>query len=72
MKEPWILHDGTVLPVGTRIGFPCKAIQLDRDNFEDALRFDGFRFARMNDLEGKDDDGATRYTAAMTSSTNLV
>jgi hypothetical protein len=71
MREPWVLHDGTILPVGTRIGFPCKAIQLDPSKFQDPLRFDGFRFARLNETEGKLDDGATRYAASAATPTNL-
>lgn len=66
-----MLHDGTTLPVGTRIGFPCKAIQLDSRNFQDPFQFDGFRFARMNVEEGKDEDGATRYSASTATSTQL-
>ncbi|KAI0455767.1 cytochrome P450 monooxygenase [Xylaria acuta] len=71
MRKPLSLHDGTLLPVGTRIGFPCKAIQLDPANFEDPLRFDGFRFARLNEVEGKDEVGTTRYAAVTPTPTNL-
>ncbi|KAF2681264.1 cytochrome P450 [Lentithecium fluviatile CBS 122367] len=73
MREPWVLHDGLTLPVGTRIGFSCKAIQLDPVNFSDPgpLKFDGFRFARLNELEGRLDDGARRYSAATLTPTNL-
>lgn len=71
MRKPLSLHDGTLLPVGTRIGFPCKAIQLDPANFKDPLRFDGFRFARLNEAEGKDELGATRYAAVTPTPTNL-
>jgi cytochrome P450 len=71
MHEPWTLHDGTVLPIGTRIGFACKATQHDPRNFENASKFDGFRFARLNEAEGKTEHGATRYTADMSTPTNM-
>ncbi|RMZ66215.1 ent-kaurene oxidase [Pyrenophora seminiperda CCB06] len=71
MNEPWVLHDGTVLPVGTRIGFPCKAIQRNPANFQDASRFDGFRFARLNEAEGKTQHGAIRYAADASTPTNM-
>ena len=71
MHEPWVLHDGAVLPVGTRIGFPCKAIQRNPSNFQNPSRFDGFRFARLNEIEGKTQHGAIRYAADASTPTNL-
>jgi cytochrome P450 len=71
MRELWVLHDGTTLPIGTRIGFPCKAIQLDPANFQDPLQFDGFRFARLNEAEGDDAGTGARYSAVTATPTNL-
>jgi hypothetical protein len=71
MNNPWVLHDGTTLPVGTRIGFPCKAIQLDPANFKDPLKFNGYRFARLNDAEKKGGDEATTHLATSVTATNL-
>lgn len=70
ITEPFSFHDGLVLPVGSRIGFPSKAYMRDSANFQDPLKFDGFRFARLEDQEQKgaqDPDrkwGATTITKA--------
>ncbi|GAW14656.1 hypothetical protein ANO14919_040590 [Xylariales sp. No.14919] len=71
MRKPLLLHDGISLPVGTRIGFSCKAIQLDPANFENPSHFDGFRFARLNEAEYQDEVGSRRYAAVTPTATNL-
>ncbi|KAF2728900.1 cytochrome P450 [Polyplosphaeria fusca] len=71
MHEPWVLHDGTTLPVGTRIGFPCKAIQLDARNFSDPLKFDGHRFVQPAGIEKEVDGKRKSHSAATATPTNL-
>ena len=78
MNKPITLHDGLTLPPGTRIGFLCKAMQRDSSLFDDALRFNGERWLRLNteaakstSETGADSKDGVRYTASMTSTTHL-
>ena len=58
--------DGLTLPVGTRIGFPTKAMQEEAD-----LTFNGFRFTTGSALE-KDESGSVSGSATTMSTTNLA
>ena len=67
LDKPFTFSDGLTLPVGTRFGFPIKAIQNDPE-----LEFDGFRFARMNSEADRADTGTTKWGASTMSATNLA
>jgi aspirochlorine biosynthesis cytochrome P450 monooxygenase len=60
------------LPVGTRFGFPIKAIQTDPGNFQDLSKFDGFRFVQKKQTENGAADDSQRWPATAMSSTNLA
>lgn len=51
-KVSYTLCDGTYLPKGTHIGVPASAIHLSDTYYQDAGKFDGFRFSRMRDQPG--------------------
>ncbi|EZF35100.1 hypothetical protein H101_01365 [Trichophyton interdigitale H6] len=53
MDEQFRFHDGLTLPRGTNIIAPALAVHHDPDNYEDAHRFDGFRFARYRQKQGE-------------------
>ncbi|KAK2874945.1 hypothetical protein FQN49_001919 [Arthroderma sp. PD_2] len=53
MDEQFRFHDGLTLPRGTNIIAPALAVHYDADNYEDASRFDGFRFARYRQKQGE-------------------
>ncbi|KAF7621828.1 hypothetical protein AFLA_008380 [Aspergillus flavus NRRL3357] len=53
MDDHFRFHDGLTLPKGTNIIAPALAIHYDPDNYEDAHRFDGFRFARYRQKQGE-------------------
>ncbi|KAI9685127.1 MAG: hypothetical protein M1822_004714 [Bathelium mastoideum] len=57
------LDDGFIIPKGTQVGVPAQAISMDPDIFPDPEKFDGFRFAKMQQQE--DIAGArTQYAAS--------
>lgn len=72
MNKPFCFSDGLTLPVGTRFGFPIKAIQSDPDNFPSPKTFEGFRFAKQSSSESGTDEGSRRWSATAMSSTNLA
>ncbi|KAI9653419.1 MAG: hypothetical protein M1821_007084 [Bathelium mastoideum] len=43
------LDDGFFIPGGTQVGVPTQAISMDPAIFQDPEKFDGFRFARMQE-----------------------
>ena len=47
------LRDGTVIPRNTMIMAATDAMQHDGAVYDDAERFDPFRFARMREAEGE-------------------
>ena len=71
-----MFNDGLTLPVGTRIGFPIKAIQNDSDNYASPEMFDGFRFFRKSQAENGNGDATSdsgqRWSSTAMSSTNLA
>lgn len=71
VKHPFQFHDGLTLPVGTRIAFPAMAYMHDADNFENPLKFDGFRFARLEEAEAKAEEVEKKWSATTTARTNL-
>ncbi|KAF4635041.1 hypothetical protein G7Y89_g3058 [Cudoniella acicularis] len=72
--EPWRLHDGLVLPVGTRCIWAADPLLRNPKAFVDPLVFDGFRFARLatddEKREGKEDGNSS--AASFLSPTNLA
>ncbi|KAM7195868.1 Cytochrome P450 [Rhypophila sp. PSN 637] len=44
--QPLDIGNGMFVPAGTRIAFPTLHMQLDPDLYQDASRFDAFRFSR--------------------------
>lgn len=46
-------NDGTFIPKGTVIAAAAHCTHVDETNYTDANAFDGFRFARMREVEGE-------------------
>lgn len=46
LGQPVRFDEGLTLPERSRIAFPTLYIHLDPDNYEDAQRFDPYRFVR--------------------------
>lgn len=70
--SPFVFSDGLTLPVGSRFGFPIKAIQCDPDNFSDPLAFDGFRFVKHALDEQGIPETARQWTATAMDTMNLA
>ncbi|EIW64803.1 cytochrome P450 [Trametes versicolor FP-101664 SS1] len=47
------LSDGTYIPKGTLLSVPVYSMHHDESLYEDAARFDAFRFSRMREQEGE-------------------
>lgn len=47
------LSDGTFIPKGTLLSVPVYSMHHDDSLYEDAARFDAFRFSRMREQEGE-------------------
>ncbi|KAL1604768.1 hypothetical protein SLS60_004308 [Paraconiothyrium brasiliense] len=75
-KKPFEFSDGLTLPVGTRFGFPIRAMQHDSDNYESPDTFDGFRFFKKTQAEngngGVASESSQRWSSTAMSSTNLA
>lgn len=71
MGKPFEFHDGRILPQGTRIAFPARAIMCDEDNFASPYEFDGFRFARLMAQKTSTSEGQL-YNSATVTKTNLA
>jgi cytochrome P450 len=69
---PFKFSDGLELPVGTRFGFPIKAMQSDPDNFSSPTTFDGFRFAKQSSSESGVEEDRRRWSSTAMSTTNLA
>ncbi|KIK94712.1 hypothetical protein PAXRUDRAFT_11881 [Paxillus rubicundulus Ve08.2h10] len=67
MKD-FTFSDGTVLPKGTLLTTASQATHLDNANYENAGRFDPFRFANMREEEGE----AIKHSYASTNSEYLA
>ncbi|MCJ1352273.1 MAG: hypothetical protein MMC33_002257 [Icmadophila ericetorum] len=72
LDTPFQFHDGLTLPIGSRFGFPIKALQSDPDNFDNPDTFDGFRFAKPSTSESSIDQNNRRWGAASMGTTNLA
>ncbi|KAK1225701.1 hypothetical protein PQX77_011321 [Marasmius sp. AFHP31] len=51
--KDFTFSDGTVVPAGTTVGVPARALQRDEAYFLNADKFEGFRFADMREEEGE-------------------
>ena len=68
----YTFSDGTTIPAGTVVAAPSLSIHRDSDNYEDPLKFDGFRFVRLKEratLEGQPDK---KFDMVSTSHTSLA
>ncbi|KAF2179247.1 putative cytochrome P450 monooxygenase [Zopfia rhizophila CBS 207.26] len=72
MDKTFQFHDGFQLPRGSRIAIPALAIHTDPDNFPDPMKFDGFRFAKMNTAEKSGEETEAKWGASTVSETNLA
>lgn len=76
MGKPFEFSDGLTLPIGTRFGFPIKAMQNDSDNYEYPEKFDGFRFSNRSKAEGANAgnilESGHRWASTAMSTTNLA
>ena len=61
------LSDGTFLPKGTLVSGALNATHLDGDNFADATKFDGFRFARLRTVDVERGASGSRHLYVSTS-----
>ncbi|KAK1217072.1 hypothetical protein PQX77_020283 [Marasmius sp. AFHP31] len=51
--KDFTFSDGTLVPAGTTVGVPVRALQRDEAYFLNGDKFNGFRFADMRDEEGE-------------------
>ncbi|KAK1225702.1 hypothetical protein PQX77_011322 [Marasmius sp. AFHP31] len=51
--KDFTFSDGTVVPAGTTVGVPVRALQRDEAYFSNGDKFEGFRFADMREEEGE-------------------
>lgn len=70
--KPFTFSDGLCLPVGTRFGFPIKAMQSDPAKFSSPEKFDGFRFLRQASGNEDSSEDRSRWSATAMSTTNLA
>lgn len=56
------MSDGTYLPKGAWVIAPASAIHHSEANYEDPMKFDGFRFSRMREQPGSE----AKYQAVST------
>ncbi|KAF2675650.1 cytochrome P450, partial [Lentithecium fluviatile CBS 122367] len=66
-NRPFVFSDGLTLPVGTRFGFPAKAIQRAGDT-----KFKGFRFAQSSQKRDGVSENTRRWSAASMATDNLA
>ena len=72
MDKPFQFSDGLTFPVGTRFGFPIKALQHDPENFAEPDKFDGFRFVKQSSNESNIGEDRQRWSASSMDTTNLA
>ncbi|EPQ60474.1 cytochrome P450 [Gloeophyllum trabeum ATCC 11539] len=53
VMKPFMLSDGTRLPIGTHIACAAMCTHSDNENYVSADVFDGFRFANMREEDGE-------------------
>ncbi|CAI6334460.1 unnamed protein product [Periconia digitata] len=69
---PFTFSDGLTLPVGTRFGFPIKAMQSDPDLIPAPESFNPFRFAQSSSSETHLAEESRRWSSTSMSTTNLA
>lgn len=52
VKKKFTFSDGTVLPVGAKIGTPALIVHRDAEVYDEPDKFDGFRFSRGDQFKG--------------------
>ncbi|KAI0445887.1 cytochrome P450 [Xylaria telfairii] len=57
MKDGLMTEDGVVLPKGSTISFLAFPLQVDSDNFEDARKYDPFRYSRARETATRSETG---------------
>ncbi|KAK7423841.1 hypothetical protein QQZ08_008885 [Neonectria magnoliae] len=58
------LKDGTFIPKGTKLEFATCSIHRDGEFYDDASKFDGFRFYRLREADANGEGGKHRYISA--------
>ena len=51
--RPFTFSNGMTIPAGTLVALPQGAIHTDGDIYANSDQFDGFRFSKVRDMEGK-------------------
>ena len=51
--KPYTFSNGVKIPAGQYLAVPTSGIHMDESIYEDAEKFDGFRFSRMREREGE-------------------
>ena len=69
--QPFTFSNGVTIPAGTFVTVPGTAVQTDGKLHADSGEFDGFRFAKLREIEG-DTTTASKYQSVSPSSEYLV
>lgn len=67
-KQRFVFADGTVIPIGAKIGTPIRFVQRDPSNYDNPDAFDGFRFCRTK-AGGDGTAPSPKYSVATTDAT---
>jgi cytochrome P450 len=65
--RPFTFSNGVTVPAGTVVAIPASSTHTDERNYSDPDEFDGFRFAKLREMEGHT-TAATKYLSVSPSS----
>ncbi len=72
--RPFTFSNGVTVPAGTLVAIPASAAHKDERIYPNPDEFDGFRFAKLRESEGRNATGNTTggYQVISTSSEHLA
>jgi hypothetical protein len=68
--RPFTFSNGVTIPAGTIVSVPGSSTHTDERNYSNPDEFDGFRFAKLREIEGH--TAATKYQSVSTSTEFLA
>ncbi|KAI0280021.1 cytochrome P450 [Russula aff. rugulosa BPL654] len=68
--RPFTFSNGVTVPAGTIVAIPASSTHTDERNHSNPDKFDGFRFAKLREIEGH--TAATKYQSVSTSTEFLA
>jgi cytochrome P450 len=68
--RPFTFSNGVTVPAGTAIAIPASSTHTDERIYPNPDDFDGFRFAKLREMEGH--TAASKYQSVSASSEHLV